>query len=107
MTNCRTFKASIARRHTSQVDQGNRGYYPSGMGSAKNPFAQEDRKEAFNAYGMSPFYPESRTIHRKEPLLHPACICIHAERVASPGRHRLALLIETGAWQALRLNLMM
>ena len=34
-----------------QVDQGNRGYYPFGMGSAKNPFAQEDRKEAFNAYG--------------------------------------------------------
>jgi hypothetical protein len=35
-----------------QVDQGNRGYYPFGMGSAKNPFAQEDRKEAFNAYGV-------------------------------------------------------
>ena len=37
-----------------QVDQGNRGYYPFGMGSAKNPFAQEDRKEAFNAYGTVP-----------------------------------------------------
>ena len=36
-----------------QVDQGNRGYYPFGMGSAKNPFAQEDRKEAFNAYGAN------------------------------------------------------
>ena len=37
-----------------QVDQGNRGYYPFGMGSAKNPFAQEDRKEAFKAYGATP-----------------------------------------------------
>ena len=37
-----------------QVDQSNRGYYPFGMGSAKNPFAQEDRKEAFNAYGATP-----------------------------------------------------
>ena len=36
------------------MDQSNRGYYPFGMGSAKNPFAQEDRKEAFNAYGAPP-----------------------------------------------------
>ena len=47
-----------------QVDQGNRGYYPLGMGSAKNPFAQEDRKEAFNAYG-------ARTSTKYHGLLRP------------------------------------
>lgn len=34
-----------------QADRGNRGYFPFGTGSARNPFSQEDRKEAFNAYG--------------------------------------------------------
>lgn len=34
-----------------QADHTNRGYYPFGMGSAKNPYAQDDRKEAFNLYG--------------------------------------------------------
>lgn len=36
----------------AKADKGNRGYFPFGMGSAKNPFSQEDRKEAFNAYGF-------------------------------------------------------
>jgi hypothetical protein len=35
----------------AQANRGNRGYFPFGTGSAKNPFTQEDRKEAFNAYG--------------------------------------------------------
>ena len=34
-----------------QADSTNRGYYPFGMGSAKNPYQQGDRKEAFNIYG--------------------------------------------------------
>ena len=50
------------------------------MGSAKNPFAQEDRKEAFNAYGLSHLHPQYlRTTSRKGPLWQPFCRCIHAE----------------------------
>ena len=46
-----------------QADHSNRGYYPFGMGSAKNAFSQDDRKEAFNVYGGS-FTPPP-TLHRK------------------------------------------
>ena len=33
-----------------QAGISNRGYHPYMEGSAKNPFAQADRKEGFNAY---------------------------------------------------------
>ena len=33
-----------------QADTSNRGYHPFGMGTAKNPFQQLDRKEAWNGY---------------------------------------------------------
>jgi isopenicillin N synthase-like dioxygenase len=33
-----------------QADSSNRGYHPPGLGTAKNPFKQADRKEAYNAY---------------------------------------------------------
>ena len=46
-----------------QADRGNRGYFPFGTGSAKNPFSQEDRKEAFNAYGAPPYLQEPTLVH--------------------------------------------
>lgn len=46
----------LTRLMPKQADHTNRGYYPFGMGSAKNPYSQEDRKEAFNAYGMLCFF---------------------------------------------------
>ena len=34
----------------TQADSSNRGYHPYGMGTAKNPYKQLDRKEAWNGY---------------------------------------------------------
>ena len=33
-----------------QANKSNRGYFPFGEGTAKNPYAQLDRKEALNLY---------------------------------------------------------
>ncbi|CAL8464781.1 g4316 [Coccomyxa elongata] len=48
----RFFAQPLKSKLALKADRGNRGYFPFGTGSAKNPFSQEDRKEAFNAYGF-------------------------------------------------------
>ena len=44
------FCSSLSLSCVHQADTSNRGYHPFGLGTAKNPYQQLDRKEAWNGY---------------------------------------------------------